>query len=91
MREGAGPRAGSLGERMHAFTSAQWSYGVGRSASSLAVQLAHSLAGCAANPAVLQSLCVQGDLSYLFVVSTTEKQWGASQATLRQVLASFKV
>ena len=34
---------------------------------------------------------LQGDLSYLFVVSTTEKQWGASQATLRKVLASFKV
>ncbi len=33
----------------------------------------------------------QGDLSYLFVVSTSEKQWGASQATLRKVLGSFKV
>lgn len=64
---------------------------MGRSASSLAVQLAHSLAGCGAKPAISQPLCAQGDLSYLFVVSTTEKQWGASQATLRQVLASFKV
>lgn len=32
----------------------------------------------------------QGDLAYLFVVSASEKQWGASQDALRKVLASFK-
>ncbi|KAI7845667.1 hypothetical protein COHA_000781 [Chlorella ohadii] len=39
----------------------------------------------------LAAFTTKGDLSYLFVVSTSEKQWGASQATLRKVLGSFKV
>ncbi|PRW44405.1 psbP domain-containing chloroplastic [Chlorella sorokiniana] len=39
----------------------------------------------------LAAFTTKGDLAYLFVVSTSEKQWGASQGALRKVLDSFKV
>lgn len=36
------------------------------------------------------SLCVQGEVLYIFLISANEKQWKANQATLKSLIPTFK-